>query len=772
MKGTISSTDKYNIESAPSDTFAALRDVVSLYHERAAAAGVDGILVLFAVCPNLDDPKEGEKKPKEEKEVHHFEIGDVEGMIRKAIELREFGNIWLGPALYRRGISSRSRGRKEDIIAVLGLVIDDDGDGDTDKRAVRPKGIAETIEITTSTKPAINLQPHFIFHRALPPDEANTLAELFHKKCGGDHGTKDISHVWRLPDLLNFPNRKKLGRGRPIEPQEVALTGGSWELIDPDDLRRELESMPDPDPPKDKKKRKAKSNGSSGNGYAPPMGSVHPDDLPLPDWLARDIYTEDTDDRSKHCCKTMLNLMERNLDNETIRHFAHIGKFADKFVDRGDLDDEIARVRENVWTGEIKFDLLAFHNKQQRTASNGASNGSGHEGANSAGKASAPPMGHNKPPLEATLLEDFGKRPPREPVIQHVAAMKRLDQSFGQPETGKSLIELHKDLCICTGKDFGPFGVEKRGGVIWLALEDAQGVEDKATAWCQHYGVDGPLPFACVEEILNLRDGEVDLDRICELWVRMDRLFKERFGLPAVRISIDTYILSLAGGDPNSGKDSGAWALNAKKLIERTGCSLGVINHAGKDESRGASGSNFLFGALDMEFRTSMPKDGQIRLENTKNRVFGKWRKGGKPFAIGFERIDHPFTHPETGETYDLPVAVATDKAPARRKASDAPNTNQAAILKALDSALVDQGKPSPGGADFPVGVIMVRREALKREVLAQPHYDKPDQFESPQAALEFNRTLDQRMRDGIGALIKKELLGGREGWFWKVSPS
>ena len=54
--------------------------------------------------------------------------------------------------------------------------------------------------------------------------------------------------------------------------------------------------------------------------------------------------------------------------------------------ERGDLDGEIARVRENVWTGEIKFDLLAFHNKQQGTAANGASNGSVHGRANSEGR--------------------------------------------------------------------------------------------------------------------------------------------------------------------------------------------------------------------------------------------------------------------------------------------------------------------------------------------------------------------------------------------------
>ena len=38
-----------------------------------------------------------------------------------------------------------------------------------------------------------------------------------------DHGTADLSHVWRIAGTLNWPNAKKVGAGRPFEPQTVRV---------------------------------------------------------------------------------------------------------------------------------------------------------------------------------------------------------------------------------------------------------------------------------------------------------------------------------------------------------------------------------------------------------------------------------------------------------------------------------------------------------------------------------------------------------------------
>ena len=66
-----------------------------------------------------------------------------------------------------------------------------------------------------------------------------------HRKCGGDHGGKDIAHVWRVPRTSNFPDWRKIERGRPESPQLVELVGWTGEAIDVHVLRAALEAMPD-----------------------------------------------------------------------------------------------------------------------------------------------------------------------------------------------------------------------------------------------------------------------------------------------------------------------------------------------------------------------------------------------------------------------------------------------------------------------------------------------------------------------------------------------
>ena len=362
--------------------------------------------------------------------------------------------------------------------------------------------------------------------------------------------------------------------------------------------------------------------------------------------------------------------------------------------------------------------------------------------------ASAAKPGHNGPPLEAVMMADFGKRPPRQPLIENVAALNTLEQSYGQPEAGKSVLELHKSLCLATGTPFGPFDIVEPGGTLWLALEDGDSVEERVFGWCAHYGITGPLPFALVDCPLDLRTNELDTNRIIDLFSRTDEQFRKQFDLPAVRIVVDTYILSLAAGDPNSGKDSGAWQINAKKIVRATRGSLSAINHAGKDDARGASGTNFLRGAMDFEYHISQPTDGKIRVENTKNRPFGKWRKDGKRFAIGFEIVEQEYKHPMTGERLTAPVVVAKDQPPTSARALRTSPANN--IAREALRASIDKFAKAYDGKDA-VRIDMFRKFAFDGGVSASSN------VQSKQKA--FKRACD--------ALVDAGEISIDDGWCW-----
>ncbi len=76
-----------------------------------------------------------------------------------------------------------------------------------------------------------------MFDEPLSVDGALPLAVGLAEHCGCDHGTKDVSHVWRVPGLQNWPNKKKVDQGRPKEPQPVkVLCPFEGCLVTPNDL--------------------------------------------------------------------------------------------------------------------------------------------------------------------------------------------------------------------------------------------------------------------------------------------------------------------------------------------------------------------------------------------------------------------------------------------------------------------------------------------------------------------------------------------------------
>jgi Protein of unknown function (DUF3987) len=321
-----------------------------------AAAGIDGKLVMTVV-----DSKT------EKATIQHFRIGNVDAMAKEAVDRSEVVNcnVYMALSVLRKSLPHGARGGANDIVAVLGLPIDDDGDTtDPNKRALRPTAIEPALEVTTCTTPTTNRQPHFLFTNPVPPDRAKELADLLHRKCGGDYGTKDVVHVWRIPGTWNYPNKIKLMRGRPEAPQPVTLTGTSAKRYDPDELRRVLNAMPDrvkrsarlaqPQP------AKATANGASHRIHAPERKVVL---ARLPGVVIDMIETEIVEgegDRSAHAYRTMITLMEHALTDEEVRIVADGAPFAAKFVNRGDINEEIGRVRSRWEDGGSKLAPDAF----------------------------------------------------------------------------------------------------------------------------------------------------------------------------------------------------------------------------------------------------------------------------------------------------------------------------------------------------------------------------------------------------------------------------
>ena len=221
---TQTKTSQDGATAIPVPDHAAIRSHVELLHTLAKGAGVEGILAFTRIDANSKTHTE------------RFAIGDVDHMTDAIIGWSTHPNlnIYASYAIFRKDLPPRSPGGEADVRAVLALV--GDLDSDIGKKAVGLDGLPLQPPYVVETS-ADNFHAVYPLGRALSPSDAKPIAVALSDAIGGDSGTKDVSHLWRIPGTLNWPSAKKLGRGRPKTPQLVTIKS-AWtgETVEPETL--------------------------------------------------------------------------------------------------------------------------------------------------------------------------------------------------------------------------------------------------------------------------------------------------------------------------------------------------------------------------------------------------------------------------------------------------------------------------------------------------------------------------------------------------------
>lgn len=166
-----------------------------------------------------------------------FRVGDTARMIRQAIKWAEErgSNIYIGNAILRPELMS-GRGKDTDVIRVLALVLDSDADKG---KVAQIQPSAPNYVVTTSTsKRGVNTQLYFVISekdRSIENEAQRKLLQRIGAKLrlesGADAGG-DLVRISRLAGTLNWPDEKKIGRGRVVETVRFSKAddGGSWSL--------------------------------------------------------------------------------------------------------------------------------------------------------------------------------------------------------------------------------------------------------------------------------------------------------------------------------------------------------------------------------------------------------------------------------------------------------------------------------------------------------------------------------------------------------------
>jgi hypothetical protein len=300
----------------------AVRSHVRMLHDR--AKGSVGVFVVSV----FNEGKEGI--------VTKHRVGDVEAMVSSIMSHAETtgANVYTGLQLFRPDLRRGSRGKESDIVAVLGLVADIDSD--TGKSGAMPVDASYVVE----TSPG-NSQPVILFDKPITSVAAKPLAKALQAATGADSGTGDITHVWRIPGTLNYPNAAKIARGRASEPAHVRfIEPFAGEVYAPETLTEVLAPFSKPDI--------AAADADTFTSEVDTMPLLKR----LSDIARKKLQGDGQPDRSAHAARVVEQIGYEGFNlNEAVslcRH--HAGAWAERYKDN---DERLVKDVERLWSKHV-----------------------------------------------------------------------------------------------------------------------------------------------------------------------------------------------------------------------------------------------------------------------------------------------------------------------------------------------------------------------------------------------------------------------------------
>lgn len=253
---------------------------------------------------------------------------------------------------------------------------------------------------------------------------------------------------------------------------------------------------------------------------------------------------------------------------------------------------------------------------------------------------------------------------------------------FGAAGTGKSLFAL--DLAVkFSQRRERAYGRRLRGGpVLYVALEGEGGLPNRLLALQSELG---PAPdFHLVTGALNLIERGAD--------AAIDEIAAAAKAVDAQMVVIDTFAQATPGCDENGSREIGLALARLKRLRERSGCAVGVIDHAGWDEAKAhrTRGHSSKWAAMDAAFSLDGDvKDGDVTV--TARRV--KDGDIGAPAAFGSRWI--ALGVDEDGDEVGAWIAVERDGAPTQKTSGKRAKLTdvQAVAWEALRDLIVSRGE-------------------------------------------------------------------------------
>ncbi|PHM24794.1 AAA family ATPase [Xenorhabdus budapestensis] len=181
-------------------------------------------------------------------------------------------------------------------------------------------------------------------------------------------------------------------------------------------------------------------------------------------------------------------------------------------------------------------------------------------------------------------------------VVKGIIPAHSLCSIYGASGSYKSFLAGAWGCHIATGKAWAGKQVAQ-GAVLYVVGEGGIGVPRRIKAWEIVNGQAVENMYLINTPVFPASPAEVH-----ELVIAARQVEAET-GQPVRLIILDTLARCFGGADENDSKDMGAFVRGCDELKAKTGASILVVHHSGKDESKGARGSSAFRAALDVEYR-------------------------------------------------------------------------------------------------------------------------------------------------------------------------
>ena len=259
-----------------------------------------------------------------------------------------------------------------------------------------------------------------------------------------------------------------------------------------------------------------------------------------------------------------------------------------------------------------------------------------------------------KEPKEHALpfvgFEDLRVETKKAWLLKYAFALGETSSLVGGPGKGKSGLATDISVHVAAGRDWRGYKSKGRFAVIYLACERGDLLKRRLEAYKRKYGLKD-LPLVVVTAPVDI------MQAACiPVLVETIKAVVEHYGVRAGLLILDTFAkaIALGGGDEDKAKDQNK-ALGHLRLVQQeTGVHVLLVGHTGKDETRGARGSNAHLGDVDLMVQFSGDKAKTALVTKANDQPEG-------PLTI-FTLEPFEFGHDEDGDP--ITTAIVSDVVP------------------------------------------------------------------------------------------------------------